>query len=77
MSLVRPCPTACRACQDHQGLAIERELERDVVVPIGHVDHVVEDGDAVGIPDGAVTPRGQIVAVAIEHDDRRVLRWKA
>src|SRR5215510_1167333 len=63
---------AARA-EDHQGLAVQRELEGDVVVAIGQIDHVVDDGDPVWVPDGAVTPRGQIFAVAIEHDDRWIL----
>src|SRR5438034_3802637 len=59
--------------QDHQRLAVQRELQRHVVVTIGEIDDVVVDGDPVRIGDGAAAPRSQVVAVAVEHDDGRIL----
>jgi hypothetical protein len=53
-------------------LAVERERFRDRVRAIGRVDGVADDFEAVRVGHIPRPPRGEMPAVAVEDDDRRV-----
>ncbi len=61
------------SAENHQRLAVQGVLQGHVVIPVGQVDHVIDDAEAVGVGDGAAPPRAEVGAVSIEDDDGRVL----
>ena len=61
------------AAQHLDRLAVEGVNQADRGIPVGDVDDVVLDVEAVGENKGAVAPRVLQVAVPVENQDRRVL----
>src|SRR5215475_8302902 len=62
---------------DHlQGLAIQGEGHSDGVRPIGDIDDVVDNGHPVRVGDGTDPPAVEIIALAVEDHDWRVLTLK-
>ena len=55
-----------------QRLAIQGVLHRHRAFPVGQVDDVVGDVNAVGVDEGAVAPRAEELAVPIEDHDRGI-----
>src|ERR1700720_289436 len=59
-----------------QYLAVQGKRLRDRVGAIGGVDDVTDDFQTVRVGDLTAAPRTQVLALAVEHYDRRVLALK-
>jgi hypothetical protein len=57
-------------------LAVQVERLRDRVRAVGGVDDIADDFQTVRVGDLTAAARAQILALAVEHYDRRVLALK-
>ena len=62
--------------QLQERLAVQGERFRDRVGAVGRVDDIADDFQTMRVGDLATAPGAQVLAVAVENHDRRILALK-